>query len=281
VLIRMRAAAANPMDVGIRSGKLKMVTGRSFPRGHGYDFSGVVEAVGPGVTRMDVGDEVFGSAVFKLAGAFAELVVTEERNLMHKPTGLPFEEAATLLTPVMTAYQAVVSKGNLQTGQSLFVHAALGAVGRSAVQIAKARGAEVSGSVRPGSQDQADALGVKNVVPFDFDPLPLRGQFDLVLDSAGKLPLGTARRLLAPGGRVLDIHPTPAKFLRSRMSRDYVVVVAQPDADDMEAIRRYAESGVIRQPIGRIVPLSRAIEALTEQERNPGPKGGRLVITSE
>ncbi|WP_165644125.1 alcohol dehydrogenase catalytic domain-containing protein, partial [Mycobacteroides abscessus] len=88
VLVRVRAAAANPMDFGIRNGAMKMVTGRSFPRGMGHDFAGVVEAVGENVTSVRVGDDVLGATPIKWAGAFAEAVVAEQKGVVKKPAGL-------------------------------------------------------------------------------------------------------------------------------------------------------------------------------------------------
>jgi len=85
ILVRVHAAGANPMDFGIRAGRMKMVTGRSFPRAMGYDFAGVVEAVGDRVTRLHVGDEVLGGTTMKSAGAFADVVVTKEKLVVKRP----------------------------------------------------------------------------------------------------------------------------------------------------------------------------------------------------
>src|SRR3954452_4148058 len=128
---RVRAAAANPMDWGIRNGGMKMVTGRRFPRGLGNDFSGVVEAIGDGVTRLSVGDEVLGGTPLKTSGAFAEMVIAEEKGVVKKPAELSFEEAAAIPTVSLTALQAVLKKGKLQPGQSVFINGCLGGVGRA------------------------------------------------------------------------------------------------------------------------------------------------------
>lgn len=100
------------MDFGIRNGAMKMVTGRSFPRGMGYDFAGIVEAVGDGVTRLGAGDEVLGGATIKTSGAFAEVVVANEKGVVKKPSDLSFEQAAAIPTVGITAYQAISIKGN-------------------------------------------------------------------------------------------------------------------------------------------------------------------------
>lgn len=279
--IRVRAAAANPMDWVIRNGAMKMVTGRTFPRAMGYDFAGVVDVVGEGVTRFRVGDEVMGGAPFKLGGAFAEMLIAEEKGVVDKPVNLSFEEAATFPTPALTARQALLSKGKLKPGQAVFVHGCLGAVGRSAVQIALTHGATVAGSCRADVEQDARDLGVSVVVGFDFDPAELAGQFDVVFDTAGKLAPRAARTLLKRGGRIVDIAPSPAKFARSALPGPFTTMVAQPVTADLEAVAKAAGAGTLRLPIGRTVPLSKAIPALIELERDRLPRSGKLVITVE
>ncbi|WAL69687.1 NADP-dependent oxidoreductase [Amycolatopsis cynarae] len=281
VLVRVRAAAANPMDFGIRNGRMKMVTGRSFPRAMGYDFAGVVEAVGDGVTRLNVGDEVLGGAPFKLGGAFAEVVVAEEKGVVKKPAGLSFEDAAAIPTVGITALQALIVKGKLRRGQAVFVHGCLGGVGRSAVQIALAHHATVGGSCRVTARQDAYDLGIDPIVEFDFDPASFTGRFDLVLDTAGTLPVKAARMMLKPGGRIIGIHPSPWNLARSVLPGPFQTVIARPVTEDLEEVARAAGQGTLRLPIARTVPLSAAIPALIELERNGMAKSGKLIITPE
>jgi NADPH:quinone reductase-like Zn-dependent oxidoreductase len=283
VLVWVRAAGANPMDFGIRAGRMKMVTGRSFPRAMGYDFAGVVEVVGDGVTRLHVGDEVLGGARMKSAGAFAEMVVARESDVVHKPANVSFEDAAAIPTVGLTALQAVIAKGNLQPGQAVFVHSCLGAVGRSAVQIALAHQATVAGSCRDTARSEARDLGVDPVVDFDFDPAPLTRRFDLVIDAGGLhgLPVKAARMMLKPGGRIISVLPTPANLLRSALPGPFHAFAAQPRTRDLEEVARAAGQGKLRLPIARTVPLSQAIPALTELEQGGAAKRGKLIITPE
>lgn len=281
VLVRVRAAAANPMDFGIRNGAMKMVTGWSFPRGMGYDFAGVVQAVGAGVTRLRVGDEVLGGAPIKWAGAFADAVVAEEKGVVAKPAGLSFEAAATIPTVGITALQALFKQGKLQAGEAVFVHGCLGGVGRSAVQLASAHGATVGGSCRAGARQDAQDLGVDPLVEFDFDPTTLRQRFDVVLDTADTLPIERARKLLKPGGRIVSVHPTPANLARSALPGPFRVVIAKAVTADLDEVARAAGKGLLRLPIARTVPLSESIPALTELEQNGTAKRGKLLIVPE
>jgi NADPH:quinone reductase-like Zn-dependent oxidoreductase len=278
VLVRVRAAAVNPMDIGLRNGKMKMVTGRRFPRGLGHDFAGIVEAVGTNVTRLRVGDEVLGAASIKEAGAFADVVVADQISVAKKPVELSFEAAAALPIAAGTAYQALFKLAKLQPGESVFVHACLGAVGRSAVQLASANGATAAGSCRPGSEAEARDLGVDPIVDFNFDPAALRRRFDVVLDTVGKLPIEKARAILAPKGRILSVMPSPANMIRSALPGPFHVVIGKEDTADLEALTRIAAEGHLRLPIAQAVPLSQAIPALTELEKNGSAKRGKLIV---
>ncbi|CAN5295474.1 NADP-dependent oxidoreductase [soil metagenome] len=281
VSVRVRAASVNPYDWKVRNGEMKFLTGRRFPRGMGYDFAGVVAAVGSGCTRFAVGDDVVGVAQIKASGAFAELVVAEEKSLVDKPAGLSFADAATIPTVGSAALQALRDKGEFHSGQSVFVHGCLGGVGRAAVQIAAARGAAtVAGSCRADSAPQAHELGVDPVVEFDTIPASLRGRFDIVFDTIGLLAPSTARMLLAPGGHIVDIVPTAGKFLKSVLPGPYRVLMTQPNADDLDELVKASAQGALRLPIAKTVPLAHAIDALTDLEHHHTPRGGKLIITA-
>jgi NADPH:quinone reductase-like Zn-dependent oxidoreductase len=281
VLVRVRAAAANAMDWKIRNGEMRAMTGRKFPRGVGHDFAGVIERVGEGVTRLRVGDEVLGAARLQHAGAFAEFVIADEKSVAHKPDGLTFADAATLPVAGITAYQAVTKVGRLRPGQDIFINGCLGGVGRIAVQVATGLGASVTGSCRSGSEADARQLGVDTIVTFDVDPAPLTGRFDVVFDTAGTLPFGAARRMLKPGGKIIDIVPSAAKFVRSILPGPYTAFMGRPDSDDLQHLADAAARGEIATRISRTVPLVDAIPALTELEHGRSSGGGKLVITTD
>ena len=281
VLVRVRAAAANPMDWKIRSGEMKLMTGRKFPRGLGHDFSGVVQAVGEGVTRLRIGDDVLGAASLRAAGAFAELVIADEKAVVEKPADLSFEEAAALPIVGVTALQAMTGKRKLQPGEAVFIHGCLGGVGRAAAQIAAQRRASVAGSCRATAAHEAEALGITPIVEFDFDPTTLGERFDIVLDTAGTLPIRAARTLIRPGGRIVDINPTPARLARSVLPGSYKVLMAKANTRDLQEIARAAGEGAMQLPIARSVPLTEAIGVLTELETDHTPKNGKVVVTME
>lgn len=279
--MRVRAAAANAMDWKIRNGEMRAMTGRRFPRGVGHDFAGVIERVGEGVTRLQVGDEVLGGALPKQAGAFAEYVIADGRSVAHKPAALTFPQAATLPVVGLTAYQAVTRAGKLQPGQHIFINGCLGGVGRVAVQVATGIGATVAGSCRSGSEAAAHQLGVGTVVAFDLDPAPLAGRFDVVFDTAGTLPFATGRQMLKPGGKIIDIVPSFAKLARSILPGPYTAFMGRPNSDDLQHIANAAGRGDIATRISHTVPLADAIPALIDLENAPTSSAGKLIITTD
>ncbi|WP_240521916.1 hypothetical protein [Amycolatopsis vastitatis] len=138
------------------------------------------------------------------AGAFAEMVVAEEKAVVTKPANLSWEEAATIPVVGLTAFQAVVNTGKLHAGQAVFIHGCLGRVGRSAAQIALARGVSAGGSCRATATHEARGLGIAPTVDFDFDATKLAKRFDVVFDTAGTLPIsvsGAGRKTRRGGPR--------------------------------------------------------------------------------
>lgn len=279
IRVRVMAASANPMDRKIRQGEVKMMTGRRFPRGLGHDFSGVVEAVGPNVKTLKVGDEVFGATGLKEAGAFAESLITDAKNAFIKPPALAFDVAAALPIVSMTAWTGLVDKAKLRAGQSVFVTGCLGGVGRAAVQLAILRGAKVTGSCSASARAEALALGVSEVFDYsNFDVDHLRHRFDVVFDTAGGLSLGRCDAMLKRSGVALHIVPTPGKILRSLVSLRHQIVFGKATPEGVVAISDAAVQGKLTPVIGQIVRLSKAIPAIIALETTGTPKGKLIIV---
>lgn len=279
IRVRIKAAAANPMDWKIRNGELKMMTGRKFPRGLGHDFAGVVEAVGRNVTRFKVGDEVFGATGLKESGAFAEALVTEEKTVFLKPQSLLFEEAAAMPIVSAAAWTALVDKAELRAGQWIFITGLLGGVGRVAAQIARMRGAEIAGSCSASRRDEALALGVRDVVDYRaFNANAYRDRFDVVFDTHGALSLRQCDAMLKRGGVALHLVPTPRKIIWSMLSSRHQTIFAKVTPQSLAGIFEAVEQGKLTPTIGRTVPLSEAIPAIIELEKTGLPSGKLVVI---
>lgn len=278
VAVKVRFAAINPIDWKMRSGAMKIVTGNSFPRAMGMDLSGTVIAVGSDVTRFKPGDPVFGLARFKETGALAQAVLAKETALARKPEDVSFEDAACLGTPGATAWTGLIDKARLRAGQHVFVNGCAGAVGEATAQIARLRGAMVSGSCGAADMDRARRLGVQAV--FDYrttDVSKIRERFDVVYDTAATMTTAQGLGLLRKGGVFLDLNPSPGKFIGALFNRRLRPVVCTPNAAMLDSLARAARDENFRLPIGEIVPLSEAIALITALEAGRKVGGKSLV----
>src|SRR5690349_18882636 len=166
VRVRVQAAGVNPVDWKTRSG-LGAAAKAGLPLTVGWDVSGVVDAVGTGVTRFAVGDPVFGMPWFpQPASAYAEYVTAPSRHFARRPDALDAVEAGGLPLAGLTAWQSLVDCANVQPGQRVLVHAGAGGVGHLAVQIAKARGAHVIATASAAKHDLLAGLGVDEAVDY-------------------------------------------------------------------------------------------------------------------
>lgn len=278
VVVSVVAASINPMDWKIRSGEMKFITGSKFPRAMGTDFAGVVEAVGAKVEHIKPGDAVLGTASMKRSGAFAPRLVTSRDLVVKKPEGLSFAEAATLPVAATTAWHALIRAGRLQRGQRVFLNGASGAVGQAAIAIARTVGAEVVGRVRPQLVGETTSLGLSRALDYTRPvPAELDHSFDIVFDANGSLTAQEGDRLIKRSGRVIDIVPGSAKFLRALVSRSRKVVIADVKAKNLQQVVDLAAAGKLAIKIGKTISLDAAPEAIASLERGDRIDG-KVVI---
>jgi NADPH:quinone reductase-like Zn-dependent oxidoreductase len=277
VLVRVRAAGVNPTDFWHRaSGGLQ---GRIVPLG--WDVSGVVEAVGPGVTLFAPGDEVFGMPRQpEPAGTYAEFVVSPARHLAHKPAAISHEEAAALPLVSLTAWQALVDVARIEPAQRVLIHAAAGGVGHVAVQIAKALGAEVIGTASAPKHAFVRTLGADRVIDYrteDFAETVT--DVDVVLDTIGGEYGPRSLRTLRPGGLVVSL-ASPAETaltpIAAARGRRAVFMVVEADRTGMLAVADLAERGLLRPTLDTVLPLQEAAKAHDLGERRTTT--GKIVL---
>lgn len=200
VVVAVRAAGINPVDAAIRSGGFPMFGAPPFVLG--WDVSGVVTEVVPGVNRFAVGDEVYGMPLFpRPAGAYAEFVAAPSRQLARKPRTLDHVQAAALPLVGLTAYQSLVEIAGVQAGQRVLVHAAGGGVGHIAVQLAKGLGAYVIGTASSGKHGFVTDLGADEVIDYrNVDFTEVVRDVDVVLELVGGDYGSRSIDVLRPGG---------------------------------------------------------------------------------
>jgi NADPH:quinone reductase-like Zn-dependent oxidoreductase len=281
VQVRVHAAGVNPTDWKQRRSGYWY----TLPLAQGWDVSGVVTATAPGVTRLAVGDEVYGMPNFPhRPGAYADYVTAPSRHFAPKPATLDHVRAAALPLAALTAWQALVDAAGVDKGQRVLVHAAAGGVGHLAVQIAKARGAHVIGTASAAKHALLRDLGADELVDHrsvDFDDA-VTG-VDVVLDAIGGDYLERSMRTLAPGGLYIGIsnpfdldRVTAAAAEHGRGVRGTTVMV-EPDHAALEAITALVEDGRLRPVVSATFPLEEA--ALAHEQGETGRTTGKLVLT--
>ncbi|MFJ4029960.1 NAD(P)-dependent alcohol dehydrogenase [Paenarthrobacter sp. NPDC089989] len=290
VLVKVHAA-------GVDRGAWHMMTGLPYlgrlafgigkPRypGLGMDLAGIVEAIGPGVTKFRVGDAVFGSG----RGSFAEYAVASEGKLAPKPGGITFEQAAIVPVSALAALQGLRA-GRVKAGQKVLITGASGGVGSYAVQLAKALGAEVVATCSSGKMDFVRSLGADRVIDYASEDFADSGPYDLILDIAGNPGIRRMRRALTATGTAVitggegggkfggGLHRQLgaiilSPFIRQRLTMFFGVV----NADDLNELTQLIEEGKVSPALERTFPLAQAADALRYLE--DGHARGKIALT--
>ncbi|MET7838214.1 NADP-dependent oxidoreductase [Streptomyces sp. NPDC005356] len=277
VLVKVRAAAVNPVDWKAREGYLDPVLDAVFPVIPGWDVSGVVIRPGAAVTEFVTGDEVIGYVRedFLSRGTFAEYVAAPVRTLARKPRNLTYEEAAGLPLAGLTAYQVLTGALAVQEGDVVLVHAAAGGVGSIAVQLGRHLGARVIGTASERNHDFLRELGAEPVTYGEGLAERVRALapegVDAVFDTVGGEALKASADLLAPGGGLASIADASVVDLGGR----YVFV--RPDAADLARLADLAEQDVVTVHVDETFPLERAADA--QRLSAEGRTRGKIVVT--
>lgn len=249
----------------------------------GSDIAGRITAVGPGVARFRVGDEVYGDNL-ALMGGFAEYAVMPEAAIAHKPPELTFAEAATLPQAGAIALQGTASA---RRGQRVLINGAGGGSGSFAIQLAKLSGAHVTGVDNAGKLDFMRGLGADDVVDYRSEDFTRLGPFDLVLDLVAHRSVFAYRRALAPGGRYLCVGGTLRTLLRVVTvgaalglvtRRRLGLLVAREGPEHFRPVAERCIADVLRIHIDRTFPLDQVPQALTYL--GEGRALGKVVVTA-
>ena len=295
ILVRVQAAAVNRADLDNlypRWAIIRLFLGIRRPRNGrlGLDAAGVVEAVGPSVTRFRVGDRVLADLYEHGLGALAEYVCASEAAFLPIPDSISFEDAATLPHSAVLAIQGLrLGRRTVRAGESVLVVGASGNVGPFAVQLARAAGATVTGTSRTAKVDFVRSLGVDHVIDYTAtDALTAGGPYDWILDVDGNVSLLRARRALRPGGVYQTLGGSGWAILRamllgpilSRISGGRHVGLMlgwKPFApDDVAALLAMMEAGTLRPAIDRRYTLSQSADALRYLDE--GHSRGKVLV---
>jgi len=275
VLVRVIASSVNPADPLTLSGKYAKEFGTHLPLIPGYDIAAVVEKTGANVTKLKVGDAVYGYPTF--GGGWADYVTVKEREVAAKPKSLNFVETAAVPMGALTAWQALVDVAKLQPGQTILVHGGSGGVGSFAVQIAKVRGARVIATASTANQDLLKQLGADMAVDYTTTKFEdVAKEVDAVLDPVGKDTLARSYGVVRKGGIVMSLvaRPDPAELQKHGIRGAGISVHA--DADDLIEIAQLIDAGKIRPIITEVLPLTDAVKA--QQQAATHHTRGKVVL---
>lgn len=253
----------------------------------GFDVAGTVVAVGPGVTRLAVGDQVFGMA----KGSFAQYALAAEGKLVVKPPALGDTEAAVMGISGLTALQALRDGGDLQPGQHVLILGASGGVGTYAVQIAKALGAEVTGVCSSEKVDFVQSLGADHVLDYTAtDPVDGVTRYDVIIDIGGNRRLSALRRALTPDGTLVIVgaenggrwtggvgRQFRATLLSPFVSQNLKMLFSSENADDLQVLADLAAEGKLRPAMDSVVPLLNTSDAM--RRLVAGEVRGKIAIS--
>lgn len=282
VLVAVKAASINPVDMKTRSGKA--LAGRlkeENPVILGWDISGVVDKVGADVKDFKVGDEVFGMVNFPGHGkAYAEYVAAPAAHLALKPANISHEEAAAATLAALTAWQAFNTHIKIQPGNRVLIHAAAGGVGHFAVQIAKYFGAYVIGTASAANTDFVLSLGADE--HFDYKAQPFEealSDIDIVLDGVGGDNIERSFKVLRKGGTVITLPSNTSEGIVEKakaLGVNGFHFMVKSNGEDMKHVADLLEKGNIKAHVSAVYSFEEI--GLAHQQIETGSTKGKIVI---
>jgi NADPH:quinone reductase-like Zn-dependent oxidoreductase len=281
VLVRVRATSVNVIDSRVREGSLGILVNKHFPKIPGSDLSGVVEAVGSGVTRFHPGDAVLGATNSFIGGAFAEFAAVPENALALKPAEISFEQAAALPITGLAALYSLRESGGIRPGSRVLIYGSSGGAGLYALQLGKILSAHVTAVCGTRGLEICRQMGPDTVLAYTAGQKP-EGAFDIIVDYSGHFPFDEARALLTEDGRYIDSSPTIPHFIASKLTNPFrsqkdLMLQTEAKTEDLEYLTSLVVSGQLRITIAHTFPFDQAIEAFRIQEA--GGVLGKIVVT--
>lgn len=281
VLIQVKAVSINPLDWKVYGGEMKLMSGSTFPKSVGIDFSGIVEQTGSAVTRFQAGDAVMGLLdVFK-GGALAEYIAVQETGITPKPATISFGQAAALPLTGLSALQILDQLVSVGPGQDVLINGAAGGVGVFAVQIAKIRGARVTAVVSTNGVTEAKKWGADTVVDYTKQPIKLLNQtFDAVIDLSTKLSFTDAKSLMKKKAVFVSTLPSPLALITSFINNIFSgqkrkILIVKPTVEALNVLTKLAEAD-LQIVLDKTYSFTNVREAYREASR--GKLVGKSVI---
>lgn len=217
VLIRVMAAAVNPLDILQLTGSVRLIQDYRMPLTLGNECSGIVEKTGNNVKNFRTGDQVYTRLPIKKIGAFAEYVTVDHKALAKMPSGYDFITAAAIPLAGLTAYQALVEELEVQSGKTLLITGASGSFGQIAVPIAKSMGLHVIVTGNTRSKDKLIKMGADQYIDYKKENYwKVLSDIDYVIDTLGANEFEHELSVLKKGGRLLSLRTAPNRMFAKR-----------------------------------------------------------------
>lgn len=277
VLVRVVAAAVNPVDWKVREGYLQQMIPYKFPLIPGWDVSGVIEAVGVAVTGFQVGEAVYARPDITRNGTYAEYIAIRAKEVAYKPATISHIEAASLPLAAITAWEVLFTIGKLMAGQRVLIHAGSGGVGSLAIQLAKSCGAHVITTTSEKNRAFVEALGADEIIDYKTDAFQdVVSDIDLVFDTLGGDVQELSWRVLKPGGILVSIISPPADERAKSLGVRCGFVFIEPNAQVLTYIAGLVDDGIIRPIVGAEFALEDIAKAHALSES--GRARGKIVL---
>ncbi|HAM50414.1 MAG TPA: zinc-binding alcohol dehydrogenase [Nitrospiraceae bacterium] len=283
VLIRVRAAAINPLDWKIRYGGAKILTGSKFPKILGSECAGEVMETGRKVKHFNNGDQVIGYPGIRRLSAFAEYVCASEQTTFSKPKNITFEQASALPIAGLTALQSLRDLGHIARDSRVLINGASGGVGTFAIQIGKIFEANITAVCSGTNADLVKGLGADRVIDYtQKDFLESGEHYDIIFDAVSKRSFGECKKALAPTGIYVNTLPSLSVLLNQFLMGFFVrkkakSVMVKPNATDMEWMKMQIEARKISIVIDRVYSLEQVSEALAYSETEKAK--GKVILS--
>src|SRR5438132_8188365 len=243
ILVRVMAAAVNPVDSYVRQGMLAKHGMDKRPAIIGYDISGVVEKTGANAKKFKAGDKVYSYLSVMRGGGYAEFAIAKESETALKPKNINFVEAAAVPLAATTAWQALVDTAKIDKGQTVQIHGGTGGVGSFAITIAKARGAKVIATASTAHQDLLKQLGVDQAIDYTTTKFEdMVKDVDVVLNCVRADALGRSYGVVKKGGIIVSITDEPDQAECAKHGIRGTRLGANPDAKVLEELAKLIEA---------------------------------------
>jgi NADPH:quinone reductase-like Zn-dependent oxidoreductase len=280
VLVKVHAAGVGPWDGWIRAGR--SVLPQPLPLTLGSDLSGDIQAVGPDVSDLRVGDQVYGVTNPRAIGAYAEYALASAAMIARKPTSLTYIEAASVPVIAVTAWQGLFDQAQLKAGQSVLIHSGAGNVGAYAVQLARRAGIRTIATAATDKVAFVRKLGADTVIDFQTQRFEDAARnVDAVLDLVGGETQKRSFQVLRRGGKLISAVSHPDQDLAKSHGVDATFFLVKVTSQYLTEIADLIDSGKLRTRVGTVLPLADARQAHFILEGRRPPSKGKIVLTVE